>query len=142
MYAKYIPVVVVIVSAALYHMSQKLASRGGNPWRMLAAAYFLAFLVSLLLSKPWQDVGGWGTDLRASWGPIVLLGLACVGIEGGYMIAYRMGWNITSLWIHTALGSSAAVLGLGALFFHEGVTTRSLAGWGIALVGLVVTKLH
>lgn len=136
----YVPVLAVVASGMLYHFSQKTAARGAGPWGMLAGAYFIAFWIALVVGKPWKNFGLWASDLRASVPMMLLLGLACVGIEGGYLVAYRLGWKASSLWLHTTLGASVAMLVLAAFVFREPLTPRVLAGWALAVLGIVLMK--
>jgi drug/metabolite transporter (DMT)-like permease len=140
-YEAYVPVLAVVVSAALYHFSQKSAAKGSGPWALLAGAYFVAFCVTLVAGKPWRDFGGWAEGLRGSIPLVVLLGVACVGIEAGYMLAYRVGWKASSLWLHTTLGASVAMLLLATLVFREPLTAKVLAGWAVAVTGIVIMKV-
>lgn len=136
----YLPVATVVLSGALYHFSQKTAARGAGPWGMLAGAYFIAFCVALVAGKPWNDFGGWVGDLRGAIPMMLLLGIACVGIEGGYLVAYRLGWKASSLWLHTTLGASMAMLFLTVVVFREPLTAKALAGWAVAVLGIVIMK--
>ncbi len=136
----YIPVFAVVASGMLYHYSQKSAARGAGPWGMLAGAYFVAFLVTLVAGKPWKNFGVWATDIQASAPMVVLLGLACVGIEAGYLVAYRFGWKMSSLWLHTTLGATVAMLILTLVVYREPMTLKALAGLAVAVTGIVIMK--
>ena len=59
-------------------------------------------------------------------------------MEAGYIYAYRQGWEISKASTIQSAFLSVALLVVGAVFFHEGVTVRKLIGVLICLTGLIV----
>ncbi len=76
------------------------------------------------------------TDLRRllTW-PTVLLALSVVGIEMGYILAYRAGWKIGVTYAF-ASGATVALLALlGALYFGDHLDIRKCLGLVLVLLG-------
>ena len=76
------------------------------------------------------------TDLRRllTW-PTVLLALSVVGIEIGYILAYRAGWKIGVTYAF-ASGATVALLALlGALYFGDHLDIRKCLGLVLVLLG-------
>ena len=76
------------------------------------------------------------TDLRRllTW-PTVLLALSVVGIEMGYILAYRAGWKIGVTYAF-ASGATVAILALlGALYFGDHLDIRKCLGLVLVLLG-------
>ena len=76
------------------------------------------------------------TDLRRllTW-PTVLLALSVVGIEIGYILAYRAGWKIGVTYAF-ASGATVAILALlGALYFGDHLDIRKCLGLVLVLLG-------
>jgi len=137
-----LPFVIIPLGAALYHLSSKsLGGAMGNPWAALALAYFLACSMCLALALGLPGFGVIrGADIRAALPLALLLGLACVGIEGGYLLAYRLGWNVNQLFSLTSFMSTVAIFSVGFLYFREGMTPISAIGITFVLVGVVLVN--
>lgn len=135
---QYFPIVVIAGAVALYHLSSKLLSGGhGNPWGALALTYLLSCLVCVALAFILPGtVPVKITDLKASLPIAFLLGLACVGIEGGYLLAYGFGWNVTHLFSLTSFVNTLAIFAVGLVFFKEAFATQSFVGLALVLVGV------
>ena len=88
----YASALVAVVSVAGYHLSIKAQSPTVNPFLPLAAAYFIAFFVCVAGLFFWSDGSRSLTALRPS---VVWLALSVVGIEVGFLLAYRAGWKHT-----------------------------------------------
>ena len=138
MWLRLLPVVLVVASAGIYHVSQKSLSRGGNPWAILTAAYFIAFFATRFLWAPWKSTISEAASLRSFLPGIVLLALSCVGIAAGYLLAYRGGWNVSTLFTITSTGSFLVVMSVGLFLFGEGVSFRIFAGVGLSLAGFLL----
>lgn len=131
------PVVVAVISGVLYHVSQKSAGSISTPWAILTPAYAVALTVSLLL---WRHSGG-GTELLrrpALLASAGVIGLAIVGIEAGFLLAYRAGWPLsyTSLLVNVAVGALLAVLGTWGL--QEGLSLTRAIGLGLSVLGALL----
>ncbi|WPC43368.1 transporter [Clostridium sp. JS66] len=88
------PLLVVIICNVCYHLTSKNMSNTSNPFIGLIAtcgvACFISIITFLITSK---------SNLTMEISSInisnILLGLLVVGIEGGYIIMYRLGWEIS-----------------------------------------------
>lgn len=129
-----VPLVLTVGSGVLYHLAIKGQSGAPSPWAFLTVAYAVALVLS---AAAWgvAGLGGGGGAApcldRRVWLGAGLLGLAAVGIEVGYFLAYRAGWGLGQVSIVNA-GCVAAVLAL------VGVTLAGEAMSGMRALGLVV----
>lgn len=133
----FIPLLIIPLSAAMYHVfSKSLGTKLGNPWALLALTYSLAAMVSVALALALPGFGVVrGADLRSAWPLALLLGLACVGIEGGYLLAYRLGWSVHHLFSITSFLGTIAVCSVGFWYFREPLAGSSLAGVALIVMG-------
>jgi hypothetical protein len=87
-------IILVIAAQSLYQLAMKAVPAGANPLNVLIVAYGIAIAVCLVLS-PMVGLSVTPTALRRLLTlPTVLLALSVVGIEVGYILAYRAGWKI------------------------------------------------
>lgn len=66
-----------------------------------------------------------------------VLGLSLVGLELGYIQAYRAGWNISEGSLVANICLAAILVVVGVLFYKEKLTLYQLTGMVLCAVGLV-----
>ena len=66
----------------------------------------------------------------------MLLGISVVGLEAGFLYAYKAGWPVSTASIVQSAFLSLALLVVGALLYQEAVTPSKVLGVVICLVGL------
>jgi multidrug transporter EmrE-like cation transporter len=128
-------IILVIAAQSLYQLAMKAVPAGANPLNVLIVAYGLAIAVCLVLS-PLVGSSVTPTALRRllTW-PTVLLALSVVGIEVGYILAYRAGWKIGMTYAF-ASGATVAILALfGTLYFGEQLDIKKVLGIILVLAG-------
>lgn len=130
------PILLVIVSNSMYQICTKSVPSGLDPFASLTVTY----LVSALLSAVLYFVLGNGGDLLReysglNWAPFVL-GLVIVGLEVGYIFAFRAGWPVSSAAIVQTSFVGMIMLFVGYFAFHETISASKIVGMLICLVGL------
>ena len=77
-----------------------------------------------------------------SW-PTCLLALAIIGIEIGYLLAYRSGWKLGATFAMTSVATVSLLALLGIVWFGEIIDGERALGLALALAGgwLVVARL-
>jgi len=68
-------------------------------------------------------------------------GLVIVGLEVGYIYAYKIGWPVSTAQIVQAAVVAVILIFVGSLFYHEAVTWNKVAGVIICLAGLALINL-
>jgi len=130
------PLALVVLSNVLYHSCAKSVPEELNPLASLTVTYAIGAMVSLVffyLLNPNADIAA--EYRKMNWAPIVL-GLAVVGLEVGYIYAYKAGWPISTAQIVQAAVLAVLLLFVGKLFYNEGLTLNKVAGIIACLVGL------
>ena len=135
----YWPLCLLIASNLLYQSCAKCSSRTAHPFVILTVVYLIAaagsFALFLLLGR---DTGSLAHQLRELNWANYLLGLAIIGLEGGFLYLYRTGWNVSVGPICSYTGVALGLLVLGALCFGEHITLRQVAGTLLALGGIAL----
>jgi drug/metabolite transporter (DMT)-like permease len=132
-----IPIAMIVIGGVLYHVSQKSTPRGVDPFFSLAISFGLAALVCLLIF--FLRGGAEGQMKQVNWTAYVLAS-SLVGIESGYLIAYRAGYriNLTSLACNTAI--AVALIFIGTALYSERLAPRNIAGAVLCLIGLTLLR--
>ena len=84
-----------------------------------------------------HDVDGvWlQADAHLNWAPFAL-GLSVVGLEVGFIYAYKVGWAVSTASIVQSAFLAVVLLFVGWLLYHEAIMPTKVVGLVICLVGL------
>ncbi len=136
----YLSMALTILSNVVYHISQKMTPSAINPLFSLAVTYITATVICLVLFPFYPGAVGIAESVRQLGWPSLVLGLAVVGLEVGFLLAYRAGWDIglAAIFSNTAVG--ALLLPIGLLIFKEHITPVNVLGVLICVVGLVLVN--
>jgi multidrug transporter EmrE-like cation transporter len=134
-----LPVLLVIVSLVTYQVAAKLSPANVTPWATLTVVYAIALTISLLrVATERQSLVATGFVDPRFLVTAVVLGIAVVGIEYGYLAAHRGGWELAIVGLVGAAGGTAALAAIGFALFDETLSPRRIVGLGLALVGLTL----
>ena len=76
-----------------------------------------------------------------NWAPVVL-GIVIVGLEVGFIYAFREGWQVGVTQIVTSTMVAVILIFVGYLLYHEAITWNKIAGIIICVAGLVLINLR
>lgn len=132
------PIALVVFSNTLYQICAKEVPAGMNTFASLTVTYLVGAVVSGLLFL----VTGNGADLlleysRLNWAPFVL-GLVILGLEAGWIYAYKAGWPVSTAFIVQSAILAGFLLALGYVLYREPLAWNKIAGVVICLIGLYV----
>lgn len=135
------PLALVIVSNLVYQICAKSIPSGLNPFASLTISYllaaFLSFLFYFLINK---DSNIFAEYRKLNWSSL-LLGLSLLGMELGWIYAFKAGWEISTAQIIQSAILGSLLLLVGIIFFKEKVSWNKFLGIAICLVGLVVINI-
>ncbi len=135
------PLALVIVSNLVYQICAKSIPSGLNPFASLTISYLLAAFISFLfyffLNK---DSNIFAEYRKLNWSSF-LLGLSLLGMELGWIYAFKAGWEISTAQIIQSAILGSLLLLVGIIFFKEKVSWNKFLGIAICLVGLVVINI-
>ena len=134
----YAAIALTIVANVGYHLFQKTIRPDAPPAASLVVTYAVALGCSVLLLLLLQGPRAVGTSLaQANW-PSYALGVAIVGLELGFLLAYRAGWDLGLAAPYANVAVALVLLPIGVLVFADQLTMRKLAGVALAIVALML----
>ena len=77
---------------------------------------------------------------KVNWAPFIL-GVAIVGLEVGYIYAYKTGWSVSTAQIVQAAILAIILIFVGYFLFKESLTWNKIAGIIVCLTGLCLINL-
>ena len=72
---------------------------------------------------------------KVNWAPFVL-GIVIVGLEVGYIYAYKAGWPVSTAQIVQAAILAVILIFVGYFLYRENITWNKIGGILVCLVGL------
>ncbi len=132
------PIALVVFSNTLYQICAKEVPAGMNAFASLTVTYLVGAVASGLLFL----VTGNGANLlqeygRLNWAPFVL-GLVILGLEAGWIYAYKAGWPVSTAFIVQSAILAGFLLAVGYVLYLEPLAWNKVAGVVICLIGLYV----
>ncbi len=135
------PIALVVFSNVIYQISAKSVSNAIHPFASLTITYLIgagASCVLYFMLAPRPDL--FAEYGRLNWASFVL-GLAVVGLETGWLYAFKAGWQISVGFIVASAFLAAALLAAGYVLYHEPLTWNKVMGVAVCLIGLVLINL-
>ena len=138
MFAYIWPIALVVLSNTLYQVCAKSVPDGMNPLASLTVTYLVGAVVSCAMYFILNRNANLLREIRlTNWAPIVL-GIVIVGLEVGFIYAFRAGWQISMAQIVSSAVLAVILIFVGYLLYHEAITWNKIIGIIICLAGLVL----
>ena len=138
MFAYVWPIALVVLSNVMYQICTKSVPEGMNPLASLTVTYLIGAASSAVLYFILYRGGSLVREYgKLNWAPCAL-GFVIVGLEVGWIYAYKAGWQVSTGFIVQSAFLAAALLFVGYFLYREALTWNKLAGVAICLVGLAV----
>ena len=136
------PIALAILSNVLYHICAKTTPEGIHPFASLTATYLTGAVLSAVLYYVLAPQANLVKECsRLNWAPFAL-GIVIVGLEGGWLYAYKAGWQVNTGFIVQSAFVSVLLLFVGYFLYHEVLSWNKLLGTAICLLGLVFINLN
>ncbi len=135
------PILVVILSNTFYNVCMKSMPSDVNPFGALMVTYLVATIISAIIFVYMvgsSDVVG--EISKINW-TSVILALAIVGLEVGYVFVYRAGWTISTASVVANIGLACVLIVLGYFLYKENVSINQIVGIVVCMFGLVLINL-
>ncbi len=133
-------ILIIVVSSVLYHLFQKYTPANVNPAVALSVTYAIALIACLIYIAIVPPKTGITGELKEiNWASIGLA-VAILGIEFGYLAAYRAGWNINLGSLVSNVIVAVMLIPLGALLFKEHLSSQQVIGIIVCIGGLVLVN--
>lgn len=132
------PILLIIASNVCYNVAAKSTPGGVNPFASLLVTYLVSALATgVLFAVSSAGKGGVLVQFRqVNWSSVVL-GLSLVGLEFGYVMAYRAGWQVSMGSLVANISLAVILIFVGLLFYQEKITGFQVIGILLCLAGLI-----
>lgn len=130
------PIALVVLSNVLYQICAKSVPEGIHPLASLTVTYAVGAVVSAILYFALNRDGNLLREYsHLNWAPFAL-GLVIVGLEVGFIYAYKAGWQVSTASIVQSAFLAVTLIAVGLLLYREAITVNKVIGIVICLIGL------
>lgn len=138
MFLFYFSITLAICSSALYHFVAKSTPANVNFTVSLLVMYAVAFVVTLFGFFFFPATEGVVVELKKlNWASIGLA-VAIVGIEFGFLLVYRSGWNLGIATVLVNVVASLILVPVAIFLFKDNISLVNIAGILVCLAGLMM----
>ena len=135
------PIALVVLSNTIYQICAKSVPDNVNPFASLTVTYTIGAIASAVMYFVLNRQGNLIKEIsRMNWAPFVF-GLVLVGLEAGWIYAYKAGWQVSTATIVQSSFLAVILIFVGLLLYHEALTWNKIVGVLICLVGLVFINI-
>ncbi len=140
MFLFYFSISLAILSTLLYQLAQKLTPANANPILAITTTYLSAFLLCLAILIFFPPKAGLLAAFRQLSWTTYALAAAITGIEFGFLLAYRAGWNISILALFVNAAGTMLLVPVGVILFREKLSAVNVIGICLCILGLIMVN--
>lgn len=130
------PIALIVFSNIFYQIFAKSVPKQIDPMASLTVTYLVGAVCSAIMFFVMSKGGSLIAEYKKLNFAPPLLGLCIVGLEAGYIYAYKNGWSVSTAPLVQSAFLSVALIFVGALLYKESITASKVIGIVICLVGL------
>lgn len=140
-YLYYFPIVFIVLSNVLYDISAKSFPEKINAIAGMSIYYSVAAVISVVLFFITSGNKNLLKELkRINWATFSLA-LGCTGLDLGYVLAFRAGWDISFASLVCNILIAISLIFVGVVFYHEIINKKHVAGILLCLTGFVLVTI-
>ena len=133
----YFSITLAIASSALYHFVAKSTPANVNFTVSLLVTYGVAFVATLFTFFFFPTSSVVSELKQLNWASVGLA-IAVMGIEFGYLLMYRAGWNLGIAAVLVTVLASLILVPVALFVFKDKLSWVNIAGILVCLAGLVM----
>lgn len=138
MFLFYFSITLAIFSSALYHFSAKSVPSNINFAISLVVTYAVALVVTIITTLLFPAENGLAFELKQLNWSSFLLAIAIVGIEFGFLLTYRAGWDLGIAAVLVNVVASLILVPVAIYVFKDKISWINIAGIFVCLAGLMM----
>lgn len=135
------PLGLVVLSNVFYQICAKSVPDGMHPLASLTITYLTGAAASVILYFLLNRDANILTEYsKTNWAPFAL-GIVIVGLEVGYIYAYKAGWPVSTAQIVQAAVLAVILIFVGYFLYKESITWNKILGILVCLGGLSLINM-
>ena len=135
------PIALVVLANTVYQICAKSIPDTLDPFASLTVTYLVGMIASFIMycvmNKRVDIIHEYS---KLNWAPFVL-GLVIVGLEVGFIFAYKAGWQVSTAQLVQGAVLAVILIFVGYFLYNEALTWNKIAGIVVCLGGLTLINL-
>ena len=141
MWSMLYPIIIIVAANILYNICTKSTPSEVNAFAALTITYLIAAAVSFLTFFITSKNKNIFTEFsKTNWTSFVL-GVVIIGLELGYILAFRNGWAMNTASVTANITLAVALIFVSFIFYKETITLKQIAGIILCGGGLVLINI-
>lgn len=141
MWKMILPIAIVIISNCFYNITTKKTPADANAFLSLTVTYFVAAIVSFLIFIIGYHNTSLTTEMKKLNWTSFALGVIIIGLELGYILVYRSGWDVSKAPLVANCCLAIALVFIGLFIFKEHITLKQIIGMVVCIIGLIIVTV-
>lgn len=141
MWQMILPIMIIVLSNTMYNICAKSTSETINPFAALFTTYSISAVISFVvffITNKGKNIIHEFTKLN--WASLVL-GVVIIGLEFGYILAYRAGWQMNKVSVTANITLAIVLIFVALVLYKEPITFKQVIGIGMCVGGLLLINL-
>lgn len=130
------PIALIVFSNIVYQICAKSVPKDMNTMVSMVITYLVGSLCSAIMFFVLFRDQHLITELRKVNSAAVMLGVSVVGLEVGFIYAYKAGWSVSTASTVQSVFLAAALIVVGAVLYHEVITPSKVIGVVLCMAGI------
>ena len=135
------PILIVVLSNTFYNICMKSMPGDVNPFGALMVTYLIASIISAIVFVFMVKPSNVALELSKINLTSVILALAIVGLEIGYVFVYRAGWTVSTASVVANISLACVLIFVGYFLYKENVSINQIIGIIVCMFGLVLINI-
>ncbi len=136
-----IPIAMLVLTNTFYNITQKKTPADANAFLSLAVTYTVAAAVCFIIFFAGHRAPILSEELKKLNWTSFALGVIIIGLEFGYILAYRAGWDISKAPLVANCCLAVVLVFVGMIVFREKVSVKQIIGMAVCITGLVIVTV-
>lgn len=133
-----IPIIIIVFANISYHVFSKSINPTAHPLISLLATYVTAIVITLLLLPFFPLQRKLSDSLKdLNWASFALA-ISAIGLEVGFLLSYRAGWDISKAFTLTGAIVAVILIPVGMTLFKEHISLTQLLGIVLAVFSVIL----
>ena len=130
------PIALIVISNVVYQICAKSVPKNMDTMASMVVTYLVGAACSAVMFFAMNKNGSLLNEYSKMNAAPILLGISVVGLEIGFIYAYKVGWPVSTASVVQSAFLALALIFVGGLFYHEAITSNKIIGIVICLIGL------
>lgn len=130
------PIALIVFANVVYQICAKSIPADMNTMVSMVVTYLVAAICSAIMFFVLFRNCDFMLEIKKTNLASIMLGVSVVGLEVGFIYAYKAGWAVSTASTVQSVFLAIALIFVGAALYHEAISPSKLIGAVLCLVGI------